>query len=143
MSQSGSTTFCQNNVFVCVILPSLFRSNMIFQLNHSILWGITHFGINSFINVLQPDLTTQYFLKSYEYSPISREKKIRCRFLNGFKGTVMQIDGTDKWSHTWFKRILKISQSSYLQLCSNLTVKFSIFVKSTLFSNSFCCLFQS
>ena len=48
---------------------------------------------------------------------------------------------TDKPSVTCFKRILKISRSNYLLFCSNLTVKFSIFLKSGLLFNSFYCLF--
>ena len=46
----------------------------------------------------------------------------------------------DKWSLTCLKNILKISYSNYLY-CSNLPVKCSIFLKSSLFFNSFYCLF--
>ena len=39
---------------------------------------------------------------------------------------------TDKWSLTCFKYILKFLRSNYLKFCSNLPVKFAIFLKSSL-----------
>ena len=60
------------------------------------------------------------------------------------KATVMYIEkSTNKWSHMCFKNIVKISHSKYLQFCSNLPVKFAIFLKSSLLINSFYCLFCS
>ena len=40
-----------------------------------------------------------------------------------------------------FKSILKISHSNYLSYCSNLPLKFAIFLKSSLLFNSFHCVF--
>ena len=63
---------------------------------------------------------------------------------NRIKGTVMKIakkKKNDKWSPTCFKSILKISDSNYLQFCSNLPVKIGIFLKSSLLFNSFYCIF--
>ena len=38
-------------------------------------------------------------------------------------------------------KVLKVLHSSYLKFCSNLPVKFAIFVKSSLLFNSFYCPF--
>ena len=48
---------------------------------------------------------------------------------------------SDKCSLTCFESILKISLSNYLWFCSNLTMKFAIFLKSSLYFKSFYCLF--
>ena len=48
---------------------------------------------------------------------------------------------SSKWSLKCFKRILKSLHSNDLLFFSNLSVKFAIFWKSSLLSNSFYCLF--
>ena len=55
------------------------------------------------------------------------------------KGTVMQIEK----ALTCFKSILKISHFNYLYFCSNLSMKFAIFLKSNVTFNSFYCLYGS
>ena len=50
-----------------------------------------------------------------------------------------KLRSTDKRSFTCFQSILKISYSNYSQFYSNLSVKFAIFLKSSLFFNSFYC----
>ena len=55
------------------------------------------------------------------------------------KGTVMQIEKT----LTCFKSILKTSHFNYLYFRSNLSIKFAIFLKSSLTFNSFYCLHGS
>ena len=42
-----------------------------------------------------------------------------------------------KWSLTCFKSILKISHSSYFSICSDLLMKFAIFLKSSLLFHCF------
>ena len=59
-----------------------------------------------------------------------------------FKGTVIgKWKSVDKWLLTCSKIILKISYSNYLWFCSNLFVKFAIFLKSSLLFNNFYSLF--
>ena len=57
------------------------------------------------------------------------------RTKRAFKGSYSHADWkiTDKWWLTCFKSILKISHSKYLQLCSNLPVEFTIFLKVAYF----------
>ena len=57
------------------------------------------------------------------------------------KGIVMQIEKALTNDRLCFKNMLKISHWNYLWFCSNLTVKFAIFSKSSLRFNCFHCIF--
>ena len=56
------------------------------------------------------------------------------------KGTIMQI-AKPMLNDRLGKSILKITQSNYLQFCSNLPVTFAIFLESSVLFNSSYCLF--
>ena len=55
------------------------------------------------------------------------------------KARSCKLKRADKWLLTCFKNILKISHSNSFYFCSNFSVKFAIFVKSSLLFNSLYC----
>ena len=56
---------------------------------------------------------------------------------------MFKVHDKGKWSLTCSKCILEISHSNYLQFCSNLPVRFAIFLRSSLlFNNSYPVVFS-
>ena len=95
---------------------------------------ISHLRCSSACNFVKKETLAQVF--SFEFCEI-----FECAVMQ--KTRFANWKSIDKWSLTWLKSILKISHSNYLWFCNSLPAKLAIFLKSSLFLNSFYCYKQN
>ena len=88
-------------------------------------------------------LIIRFLIKRFCYLTKMWKQKFKY-LLRAFQSAVLQIEkALINERFTCFKIIHKLSHSNYLKFCSNLPVKFAIFLKNSLLFSSFYCLFCS